>query len=250
MPRSLPPRLGRSAIIARRTRAAPAPRCFSAFSSRNPRFLAREFVRGSFLVRGASAFGGDCALRLRIHRGEATRGFAGHGADVAGIHTAVISVAAHRSITSAQRGAVSRRHSGAATSSAPLVHSFPWVGCIVWHYPSPAEIFEFDEGADTGHPSVRVDRLARLRAILMRKRQAAISGRERTSRRTLKNVDFSSLPNCVTPGALGEGLNDRSVANDLNPVRRSRRTSFAYIIPCLRCCRPRVGALPLLSGCE
>ena len=95
VPRSTPSRLGRLAVTAaRRARSTAAARCFTTFSSSNARLFTREFVRGSFLVRGASALGGDCSLCLRIHRRESAWRLSTHAASAPRIRSAVASTAA------------------------------------------------------------------------------------------------------------------------------------------------------------
>jgi hypothetical protein len=108
-------------------RPSPTARCFSAFSSRNPRFLTGEFVCGSFLVRGTSTFRRDGALCLRVHR----RKSAGCLADVA-------------RVTRFSSTVVAPAHSTASNSdsAAPLVHPAVLVVSLVCHYWSPAGIFE------------------------------------------------------------------------------------------------------------
>jgi hypothetical protein len=65
-----------------------------------------------------------------------------------------------------------------------LVHPIPLVVGLVCHYQSPAAIFEFvSRGRSTSivRPMDWPERGPRLVGILMRKRQAAISGRGRTA---------------------------------------------------------------------
>jgi hypothetical protein len=85
------PAKGRStSILIHSARPASTARCFSPFSSSDTRFLAREFMSGSFLVRGASALRGDRTLCLRIHRCKPARRFS-YGASTARISTVVTS---------------------------------------------------------------------------------------------------------------------------------------------------------------
>jgi hypothetical protein len=136
-------------------------RCFSAFSSRDPRLFTGEFVRGSFLVRRSSTLRRDRALRLRVH----CRKSAGSLADVAGTTRFSSTVVAPA------------RSTASSSASASLVHSFVLVVAFVCHYRSPAAIFEFNDAAAGRTPSSGgpVERNSRLPDILMRKRQAVIS---------------------------------------------------------------------------
>src|SRR3954471_15025422 len=118
--------------------ATTTTRCFAAFSPGDACFLAGELVRRPLLVGGTSPFGGDRTLRLGIHCRESAGSFAAHAA--AGIHTAVVAIASDRAVPSVQRVVVSQTNSRSVVTSAPLVHSVPWVGCLVCHYPSPAAI--------------------------------------------------------------------------------------------------------------
>lgn len=164
-PRSLPPRLSRSAAaLIWSARSSPTAGCFSAFSSRDPRLFTREFVRRSFLVCRASTFRRDGALCLRVHCRKSARCLA----DVA-------------RTTRFSSTVVAPAHSTACTSnsaaSASLVHPFVLVVSLVCHYRSPAAIFEFNDAA-AGRPPISgglVERNGRLPDILLRKRQAVIS---------------------------------------------------------------------------
>jgi len=161
-PRSLPSRLGRSATaLTFSVRPSSTARCFSTFPSGDPRLLAGEFVRRSFLVRRASTFRCDRSLGLRVHRRKPARCLA----DVA--RTA-------RFVAAPAHSAASIPDSAA---SAPLVHSFILVVVLVCHYRSPAAIFELNDAATGRTPSSDglVERNGRLPDILMRKRQAVIS---------------------------------------------------------------------------
>ena len=62
-----------AAVVA--ARPATATGSFTTLASGDSCFLARKFVRRSLLVRGTSAFGGDCALSLWIHCRESARRF-------------------------------------------------------------------------------------------------------------------------------------------------------------------------------
>jgi hypothetical protein len=158
VPPFAPSRLGRSAgALTCSARSPSTARCFSAFSSGDPRLFAGEFVRRSFLVRRASTFRRDRALCLRVHR----RKSAWCLADVA--HTTRFCptvVAPARS-----------------DASAPLVHPVVLVVTLVCHYRSPAAIFEFNDAATGRTPASggSVERNGRLPDTLMRKRQAVIS---------------------------------------------------------------------------
>ena len=125
MPRSTPYRLGRlGATTARGVGSASPAGCFAAFPARNARFLAREFVRRSFLVRRAPTLRSDCALCLGIHCRKSAWRLATDAAGVSRVYTAVVSISA--------RAAASR-----SIASASLVHSIPWVVGLVRHYRSP-----------------------------------------------------------------------------------------------------------------
>jgi hypothetical protein len=137
VPRSLPSRLGRSvAALARSAWSSSAARCFSTFSSRDARLFTSEFVRGSLLVRCASALRRDRALCLRVHRCKSTRSLA----NITGaprFSTTVIAPA---------HAATSTSTSGSA-ASASLVHPLLLVVPLVCHYRSPAAIFELNDAA-------------------------------------------------------------------------------------------------------
>ena len=140
VPRSLPSRLGRSAAaLTRSAWSSSAAGCFSAFSSCDARLFTGEFVRGSFLVRRASAFRGDRALRLRIHRRKSAR--------------CLTSVARAPRFSSSV--AAPAHSSSASPASAPLVHPLILVVAIVCHYRSPAAIFEFNDAAAGRAPRER-----------------------------------------------------------------------------------------------
>jgi hypothetical protein len=176
VPRSLPSRLGRLAVTsARRAGPASATRCFAALSSGNARLFAGEFVRCSFLVRRASTLGCDRALCLRIHRGKSAWRLAAHGARVSRVPSAVISV-------SARPASASTPHSAGPAS---LVHSLPLVVGLVRHYRSPRrDIRKLSRSRlpDITRSAYVVGARPCLNRTLMRKRQAAISGRGRTAR--------------------------------------------------------------------
>jgi len=142
--------MGLAIVCVRSARAAAAARCLATLSSRDSSFLAREFVGSSFLVRGASAFRCDCALRLRIHCRESARSLATYASGVAGINTAIIPVSADVSIVAAKGAAACA--SGSVVPSAPLVHSVLLVDRLVCHYSISCRNFEFEEGANAGHP--------------------------------------------------------------------------------------------------
>jgi len=93
-------------------------------------------VGGSFLVRRASAFRGDRALGLRIHRRKSTRCLS-DGPDIAQFPATVSSSFAGSFAYSAD--------------SAPLVQSSALVVSLVCHYPSPAAIFELKVPAPRSH---------------------------------------------------------------------------------------------------
>jgi hypothetical protein len=126
VPRSIPSRLGRSAVaLVCSARSPSTARCFAALSSSHARLFTGEFVRRSFLVCRSSAFRRDRALRLRVHRRKSARCLA----DVA--RTTRFSIV------------VAPAHSAASTSaaaSAPLVDPFVLVVTLVCHYRSPAAI--------------------------------------------------------------------------------------------------------------
>ena len=122
------PAKGRStSIVIRSARPASTARCFSALSSSDACFFAGEFMCGSFLVRCASALGGNRPLRLRIHRRKSTRGFS-DGTAIARVSDAIAPPVAGSFVQSAD--------------SVSLVQPVPMVVCLVCHYPSPAAIFE------------------------------------------------------------------------------------------------------------
>lgn len=167
MPRSISSRLDvLSGTLVRRGGATAATGCFTAFSSRDSRFFAGEFVRGSFLVRGASTLCGDRTLRLGIHRCESARSLPTHGAGVSYIRWRTAACVCERAAVSADSAIVAGcitdvstdativatrsadvsadrsapEITGAAASSAPLVHSISLVVSSVYHYRSPAAI--------------------------------------------------------------------------------------------------------------
>ena len=168
-------RAGRLAVVsARRGGSASTPRCFTTLSSGNARLFSGEFVRRSFLMRCASALGSDCALCLRIHRGKSAWRLAAHGARVSRVPSAVISV-------SARPASASTSHSA---RSASLVHSLPLFVGLVRHYRSPLP--RYSNVSRSRLPDVTrkwyvVESRSRLNENMMRKRQAAISGRGRTA---------------------------------------------------------------------
>jgi hypothetical protein len=98
-------------------------------------------VRGSFLVRRASAFRRDRALCLRIHCSKS----AGCLADVARTTRFSSTIVATNYSTASTAD---------STASAPLVHPFVLVVALVCHYRSPAANFEFNDTA-AGRASVR-----------------------------------------------------------------------------------------------
>jgi hypothetical protein len=176
---------------ARGVGSASATGCFTAFPARNARFLAREFVRCSFLVCRASTLRSDRALCLWVHCRKSAWRLATDAAGVSRVPTAVVSISAHTAASSAR-----------SIVSASLVHSFPLVVRLVRHYRSPAAIFEFELDAVAGRHRVSSDLVGarpRLRGPLMRKQQAAISGRGRTAGRLSEIVDFFTSLTCVTP---------------------------------------------------
>jgi hypothetical protein len=161
VPPFAPSRLGRSACALTRSARSPSTaRCFSAFSSGDPRLFTGEFVRRSFLVRRAPTFRRDRALCLRIHR----RKSAGCLSDVA-------------RTTRFWSTVVAPARCAASAASASLVHPFVLVVTLVCHYRSPAAIFEFNDAATERTPSSggSVERNGRLPGTLLRKRQAVIS---------------------------------------------------------------------------
>jgi hypothetical protein len=127
VPRSLPSRLGRSAVALPRSASPSTTRCISTFSSRDPRLFTREFVRGSFLVRRASTLRRDRALCLRVHCSKST----GSLANVARITRFSSTVVAAAQSTASN-----------SIASGSLVHSFVLVVSLVCHYRSPAGILE------------------------------------------------------------------------------------------------------------
>ena len=153
--------------VARGGGPSPSAGCFTTFPSGDARLFTREFVRRPFLMRRTSTLGGDCALRLRIHGRESARCLATDTARSSRIHSAVVSASASPSCSA---------------RSASLVHSFPLGIGLVRHYRSPLPRFSshieiaayFDIHHATGE-SVESSRA--LGEVLMRKRQAAISGR-------------------------------------------------------------------------
>jgi hypothetical protein len=189
VPRSTPYRLGRLGVTTARG-SATAARCFATLSSRDARLFARKFVRGSFLVCRASTLGSDCALRLRIHCRESAWRLATDTTGISRVRSAVVSISA-RADSSAR-----------SIVSASLVHSFPLVVGLVRHYRSPCRDFEFELEAAAGRHRVSSDLVGagpRLRGPLMRKQQAAISGRGRTAGYPAEIVDFFTSLTCVTP---------------------------------------------------
>src|SRR5207248_3866434 len=141
--------------LVRRGRSSSATRRLTALASRDSRFFARELVRGSFLVSGASALCRDRALRLRIHRREPAWCLATDTSRVSRFHSAVRSPSRERSAVTldvayapCHDATVSGHCAGgtcfhsccAAATSAPLVHSVSPVISIVCHYRSPAAI--------------------------------------------------------------------------------------------------------------
>jgi hypothetical protein len=193
VPRSTPYRLGRLGVTtARCVGSASAPGCFATLSSRDARLFARELVRGSFLVCRASALGSDCALRLGIHCRKSAWRLATDTTRISRVRSAVVSISACATTASTAR----------SVASASLVHSFPLVVGLVRHYRSPCRDFEFELEAVAGRHRVSSDSVGarpRLRRPLMRKQQAAISGRGRTAGHPVEIVDFFSSPTCVTP---------------------------------------------------
>jgi hypothetical protein len=174
----VPLRLSRSGrlrvIAARRGGPASPARCFAALSPGNARFFTGEFVRRSLLVRCAPTLGRDCALCLRIHCGKSAWRLAADGARVSRVSSAVISVSARPASASTSYSA----------GSASLVHSLPWVVGLVRHYRSPCrDIRKLSRSRlpDVTRKWCMVGARPRLSRILMRKRQAAISGRGRTA---------------------------------------------------------------------
>jgi hypothetical protein len=168
---SQPGRLATAGI--RRAGPAPPARCFAALPPGNARLFTGEFVRGSFLVRRASALGRDCALCLRIHRGKSAWRLSADAARASRFGSAVIS-------------AYARSASASSTRSASLVHSIPLVVGLVRHYRSPCRDIRLLVIAALGHPPFEQGEPEQSRASekMMRKRQAAISGRGRTACRS------------------------------------------------------------------
>jgi hypothetical protein len=194
VPRSTPYRLVRLGVTTAR-RSATAARCFATLPPRDARLFAREFVRGSFLVCRASALGSDCALRLWIHCRKSAGRLATDTTGISRVRSAVVSISARADASSAR-----------SIVSASLVHSFPLVVGLVRHYRSPAAIFELSWKAAAGLHRVSSDLVVarpRLRGPLMRKQQAAISGRGRTAGHPVEIVDFFTSLTCVTPYLLG-----------------------------------------------
>jgi len=190
VPRSTPYRLDRLGVTTAR-RSATAARCFATLSPRDARLFAREFVRGSFLVCRASALGSDCALRLRIHCRKSAWRLATDTTGISRVRSAVVSISA-RAYASSARSIV----------SASLVHSFPLVVGLVRHYRSPCRDIGVELEAAAGRHRVSSDLVGarpRLRGPLMRKQQAAISGRGRTAGHLSEIVDFFTSLTCVTP---------------------------------------------------
>jgi len=194
VPRSTPYRLGRLDVTtARRVGSSSTARCFATLPSRNSRLFAREFVRRSFLVCRASTLGSDCALRLRIHCRKSAWRLA---TDAAGASR----------VCSDFR---SCRH----CFHRPL-HCFrfarPFVPLGCWAGPplsiSLPRYSSFELEAVAGRHRVSGDSVGarpRLHGALMRKQQAAISGRGRTAGHPVEIVDFFSPLTCVTPYLTG-----------------------------------------------
>lgn len=173
VPRSFPSRPGRLAVTAgRRAGPASSPRCFATLSPGNARLFAGEFMRCSLLVRRAPTLGRDCALCLRIHRGKSTRRLATDATLASRVGAAIVSSAGAASASTSR-----------STPSASLVHALPLVIGLVRHYRSPCRDFRLSVDAALGHSlqTVRVRAEPRLSDLLMRKRQAANSGRGRTA---------------------------------------------------------------------
>jgi hypothetical protein len=167
-------RSGRLGVTAARCGPASPARCFAALSPGNARLFTGEFVRRSLLVRCASTLGRDCALCLWIHRGKSAWCFAAHGARVSRVSSAVISVSARPASASTPNSA----------GSASLVHSIPLVFGLVRHYRSPCrDIRKLSRSRlpDVTRKWYMVGARPRLSRFLMRKRQAANSGRGRTA---------------------------------------------------------------------
>ena len=165
---------------------APATRSFAALATSDPRFLTGEFVGSAFLVSGASTFGGNRALRLRIHRRESTRSFSAHATTAACIRSAVVPTSVIRASAPRQCAVVSHGTVGAA--SAPLVHSFPLVVSLICHYPSPAANSSVNVCRSSSGSITEVKnrgRFPRRWKTQVRKRQAAISRRARVPRKVM-----------------------------------------------------------------
>jgi hypothetical protein len=159
---------------ARRARPSTAARCFTALSSGDARLFAGEFVRSSFLVRRASTLGRYCPLGLWIHCGESAWRLATGAARTARLRSPVVSIAA---------GSAAAR-AAAPGCPASLVHPLPLVVGLVSHYRSPCrDIRRLSRSRlpDVTRKWQMVGARSRLSRILMRKRQAAISGRGRTA---------------------------------------------------------------------
>jgi hypothetical protein len=173
-PFDLVPARDLSSAFVRRVRSPSAARCFSPFSSCDSCLFAREFVRRSFLVRGAATLCRDCALRLRIHCRESAWCLATDATGAARVRCLIISTSAHRASVSA--------HRSARPPSAPLVHSALLGVRLVCHYPSLLPRFRLCDVRGFRHPSSKVidPSAASGYWVLVRKPQAAISGRGRT----------------------------------------------------------------------
>ena len=126
----------RDSACAGSSRSATAARRFAAFSAGYSRFLAREFVRCSFLVRCSSALGRDCPLRLRIHCGEPARSFPTHSFTAARSLASPATTRGHTASddTAAASSTLSEAVAvHAPTDSASLVHDVAPVVGLVCH---------------------------------------------------------------------------------------------------------------------
>jgi len=172
VPRSTPFRPG-SGRLGATAGAGPASaaRCFATFSSRNARLFAGEFVRSPLLVGCASALRRNRALGLGIHRRETARRLTTDTAGVSRVRRAVVSAA----VRSASRSA----------ASASLVHPIPLVVRLVRHYRSPCRDIRLLRSRLLNVHRVSDDsvlaRAASEYKPLMRKHEAANSGRGRTA---------------------------------------------------------------------